>query len=422
MRCFVTMRTSETLVARSSELLDRYAELVVRVGVNLEPGGEVVIEAMPEHAQLVRALVRAAYRAGASRADVNYEDLDVLRSQIELAPEESVGTAPQWMFDRLADTGRQRRALVWVIGWPPDMFEGIDPVRVSKTFPILEALRPASRKLVDERARAWVVVSYPTPAWAEQVYGRPDVERLWRAIAHVCRLDEPDPVAAWRQHVADLEARSAVLNERRFDSLRFRGPGTDLVVGLLPQSRWASAEAETAWGLRFVPNLPTEEVFTTPDRRRTEGMVSTTRPVCLVNGTIVRDLTLRFKNGEITEIAAAQGEADIRAEVDVKPGARYLGEVALVDSRSRVGELETLFFNGLLDENAVCHIAYGSAYLDAVEGVTPGLTDEELLAMGINRARCHTDLMIGSDEVEVDGIEAGGALIPLLRGSEWQLA
>ena len=201
--------------------------------------------------------------------------------------------------------GTARRALIWVIGWPPDMFDGLDPVRVSKTFPILEALRPVSKKLVDERARAWVVVAYPTPAWAEQVYGQPDVERLWQAITHACRLDERDPVAAWSQHVADLEARSALLNEHRFDTLRFRGPGTDLVVGLLPRSRWASAEAETAWGLRYCRTCRPRKC----SRPLTDGepKASLARPVLSVlsNDTIVRDLTLHFKDGEITEATAA---------------------------------------------------------------------------------------------------------------------
>jgi aminopeptidase len=404
------------------DLLERYARLVMRVGINLQPGREVHVRAMIEHAPLVRALVRAGYEAGARRVDVNYEDLEVLRSQIALAPEDAVGTAPQWMFDQMADVKEQRRALVFVIGWPPDMFDGLDPARVARSFPSPAALRPEARKLSDSRRRAWVGIACATPAWAEQVYGEPDVDRLWEAIAHVCRLDESDPVAAWQAHIANLEARCALLNERRFDAIRFQGPGTDLTLGLLPQSRWRGGADETDDGLRYTANIPTDEVFTSPDRRRAEGVVRTTRPVGLVSGAIVRDLELVFEDGAIVQATAAHGEEEVRAQLDAYEGARHLGEIALVDSRSRVGELDTLFYNGLLDENAACHIAYGASFLECYEGLPEDLSDDELRAMGVNRAHAHTDLMIGSDDVEVDGLDAGGDAVPLLRGGEWQLA
>jgi aminopeptidase len=405
----------------ATDLLDRYAQLVIRVGINLQPGREVWIRGMPEHAPLVRALVRAAYEAGARRVEVDFEDLEVMRSQMALAPEEAVGTAPRWMFERVADIKEQRRAYIFLIGWPPDMFGGIDPARVARSFPTPATLREETRKLGESRRRAWCGISCATPAWAEQVYGEPDVDRLWEAIAHVCRLDEPDPVAAWQAHIANLEARWALLNERRFDAVRFCGPGTDLTVGLLPQSRWRGGAAETDDGLRYVPNLPTDEVFTSPDRRRAEGVIRTTRPVGLIDGTVVRDLELVFRDGAIVEATAAHGGDEVRAQLDTYEGARHLGEIALVDSRSRVGELDTLFSNGLLDENAACHMAYGASFLECFEGLPEGLSDDELRAMGVNRALVHTDLMVGSDEVEVDGLDAQGQAVPLLRGGEWQL-
>ena len=281
-----TIATPGADSAATKDLLDRYARLVVRVGINLEPGREVAIRAMIEHAPLVRALVRAGYEAGARRVEVDYEDLEVLRSQIALAPEEAVGTAPRWMFERLDDVREQRRAQVFVIGFPPDMFGGLDPARVARSFPAPAALRGALRKLHDSKARAWTVIACATPSWAKQVYGEPEVERLWQALAHVCRLDEPDPVAAWQTHIENLGARAALLNERRFDAVRFRGPGTDLTLGLLPQSRWCSVASKTSRGRRYVPNLPTDEVYTSPDRRRADGVVRTTRPVALTNGTI----------------------------------------------------------------------------------------------------------------------------------------
>jgi aminopeptidase len=347
------------------DLLERYARLAIRVGINLEPGRELAIRAMIEHAPLVQALVKAGYESGARRVEVEYEDVEVLRSQIALAPDEAVGTAPRWMFERLADVMEQRRAQVFVIGFPPDMFGGLDPARVARSFPVPAALRGAIGKLRDSKARPWTAIACATPSWAEQVYGEPDVERLWQALAHVCRLDEPDPVAAWQTHIADLEARAALLNERRFDAVRFRGPGTDLTVGLLPQARWYGGASTTNGGRRYVPNLPTDEVYTSPDRRRADGVARCTRPVALTSGTIVRDLELVFRDGAIVQVAAAQGEADVRAELDNYEGARHLGEIALVDHRSRVGELDTLFYNLLLDENAACHIAYGASILGA---------------------------------------------------------
>src|SRR5262249_23381126 len=202
---------------------------------------------------------------------VDYQDLEVLRSQIALAPDEAVGTAPRWMFERLHDIREQRRAQVFVTGFPPDMFGGIDPARVARSFPAPAALRGGGGTRQDGKAGAGTAIACATPAWAEQVYGEPDLERLWQALAHVCRLDEPDPLAAWHMHIDNLEARSALLNERRFDAVRFRGPGTDLTLGLLPQSRWYCCRSKTDQGLRYVVNFPTEEVYTSPDRRRAEG-------------------------------------------------------------------------------------------------------------------------------------------------------
>jgi aminopeptidase len=417
-----TIATQDADSAARRDLLEGYARLAIRVGISLEPGREVAIRAMIEHAPLVRALVKAGYEAGARWVEVDYYDVEVLRSQIELAPEEAVGTAPRWMFERLDDVMEQRRAQVFVSGSPPDMFGGVDPARVAQSFPVPAALRGALGKLRDSKARAWTAITCATPSWAEQVYGEPDQERLWQALAHVCRLDEPDPIAAWQTHIDNLQARSALLNERRFDAVRFRGPGTDLTLGLLPQSRWYGGASKTNLGLRYVPNLPTEEVYTSPDRRRADGVVRTTRPVALTSGAIVRDLELVFRDGEIVQATAADGEADVRAELDAYEGARHLGEIALVDHRSRVGELDTLFYNLLLDENAACHIAYGASILGVFEDLPEGLSDDELRGMGVNRAHVHTDLMIGSDEVEVDGLHAGDEAVPLLRGGTWQLA
>jgi len=409
-------------VTLPDDFLERYADLALRIGVNLQPGGDVMVWGMVDSAPLVRAIARKAYELGARRVELNYQDIDVVRSHIELAPDEAIGWAADWEVARVEEWGRRDVARIYAVGFPgANPFGDLDAERIAKTFPTTPPLRRAAIKLIDEGAGAWLGIGCATAGWAEEVFGERDTDRLWEAIAYTCRLGEPDPIAAWREHVQALRERGRLLNERAFDALRFRGPGTDLTVGLLPQARWAGAEAETASGIQFVPNLPTEEVFTTPDCRRTEGVVRATRPVMLLTGAIIHDLELRFEGGEITDARATAGQSAVEAELAQDAGARRLGEVALVDRNSRVGRLGTVFFHTLYDENAASHIAFGAAYLSPVEGAA-GLPDEELQAMGVNRSLVHNDLMIGSDEVEVDGIEQGGTAVPILRGGEWQLA
>ena len=403
---------------RTSELED-YARLALSVGVNLEQGQDVMLLSYVEHAPLVRAIARVAYEEGARRVDPLYQDVHVRRAKAELAPDEAVDWVPQWMLQRVEEEAQRRTAMINTVGEPdPDLFAGIDAERVNRS--LMPDVRRALWTALDHGRMPWTIVAFPTAGWAQQVFGEPDLERLWQAVRVTVRLDEPDPVAAWKAHIEMLQERARQLNERSFDAVRFRGPGTDLTVGLVQQARWMAAGAETAWGRFYVPNLPTEEVFTIPDSRRTEGRVRSTQPLVLIGGTVVRDLEMVFSAGRVVEVKASSGEDEVRAELATDANASLLGEVALVDETSRVGRSGITFWSTLFDENAASHIAYGTAWLGALAlDELPGQAERE--AMGVNQSSAHTDFMIGGPEVEVDGIEDGGASVPILRDNSWKL-
>ncbi len=389
--------------------LERYAELIVGVGANVQPGQVVDLRADVEHVDVARAVARAAYRAGARYVDLTYRDPHVRRALIEYGADDVLSWSPPWLLERTQRMGDERAAIVALTGdAEPDLLSDLPGPRVGKAR--MKEIAELNSRQINEQLNNWTVVGVPNIGWARQMFGEPDLDRLWELVEFCCRLDEADPVEAWREHVRTLDRRAATLNAMQLDAVRFRGDGTDLTVGLLPESRWQGVVSHTIDGIPYVANMPTEEVFTTPDARRTEGHVRSTRPLALY-GRIVRGLEMRFESGRIVEVRAEEGADVIEGELSTDERASYLGEVSLVDGTSRVGRTNMTFFDTLFDENVTCHIAYGGAYAEAVEG-EPG--------EGVNVSTVHSDFMIGGPEVDVDGILRDGTVVPLLRRDVWQ--
>jgi aminopeptidase len=393
--------------------LEPLAELLVGHGANVQPGQVVGISSSPGKEELSRAIAEAAYRRGARYVDVVYFDPHVKHSRLLHAETDTLGWVPPWIGQRMLDLGELRAANISLSGpAAPGLMDDIDPLRAGKDrLPqVPEGLQVIHQGLIN-----WTVGPGPTPAWAQRVYTHLDraaaYDRLWEELGHVLRLDEPDPVAAWKQRSADLIGTADRLTELRLDSLQFRGSGTDLTVGLLPGSLWIAAAMTTADGIPFAPNMPSEEIFTTPDPVRTEGVVRATRPLD-VAGTVITGLQARFGGGRITDISAESGAEILAGRCAVDDGASRLGEVALVDASGRIGPLGTVFYDTLLDENAASHIAVGAAYPDAVE---------EADRAHKNRSGIHIDFMIGAPEVVVTGITREGTEIPVLVDGIWQI-
>lgn len=393
----------------SRTLDERLADLTVRAGANVQRGQTLVVSAEPDHLPLVREIARVAYERGARFVDLAIFDPELKAVRLLHVADEDLDHIPPWLGAAVLAQGEDRAATIRVTGATrPLLLDDIDPARSGRD---MLPMVPERRTVINDRSINWSLIPYPTAGWAEKVYPHaPDaLDRLSAAIEHVCRLDAPDPVRAWRERLDDLTAVGARLTEHRFHAIRFRGPGTDLTVGLLPASRWITTEMRTYDGVTHMANLPTEELLTAPDPARVDGVVTATRPLVL-GGSVIEGLKVRFENGAAVEATADRGAEVLEGYLRRDDGACRLGELALVDGQGRIGPLNTLFYETLLDENAASHLAFGWAYAAAL--------DEGAGDAG-NVSAIHIDFMIGSEETEVDGIARGGESTPVLRSGQW---
>ena len=396
------------------QTLERYADLLVGFGANVQEGQVVAIGAEVGKEDVARALAAAAYRRGAKFVDVSYFDLHVKHARLLHAGEETLDFVPSWYGERVLALGDQRCARIGLSGpIAPGLMDDVDPARAGKDQ--LPALKEGG-KVVNDRTTNWTIGPCPSMPWARLVHPHLDEEealaRLVEEIVTVCRLDEEDPQAAWAERADFLEAVASRVSARSFDSLHFEGPGTDLTVGLLPSSRFLSAKFETVDGIVHMPNIPSEEIFSAPDPERTEGVVRSTKPL-VVGGSIIHGLEVEFEKGRAVRIDAEENAEVLRGYAASDDGGSRLGEVALVDAAGRIGGTGTTFFDTLLDENAAAHVALGSAYEICVESPE----DKQR----INQSRIHVDFMIGSDEMSVTGVGQDASRTPVLVAGEWKL-
>ncbi len=401
--------------------LDRLAQVAVHIGLGLRSGQELVMSAPIEALPLVRRITDHAYRAGALLVTTFYGDDPCVLSRFQHAPDASFDYAPQWLQDGIANAFRNTAARLAIAGANPALLAKQDPAKVSRANVAASRAGKPAMELITRHAINWTIVACATPKWAKLVFPT-DPEplamgKLWDAIFSSSRIDGDDPVADWKQHGENLKKRVDLLNAARFSALHFRGPGTDLRVGLADDHLWAGGGTTAGNGIYCQPNIPTEECFTTPHKDRVDGIVKASKPLSH-NGTLIENITCRFENGRIVEATATAGEDALNRLISADDGACRLGEVALVPHSSPIAQSGVLFWNTLFDENAASHIALGQAYSTClVEGEK--MSDSELASRGANASLIHVDWMIGGGQMDVDGVTSEGTPQPLMRHGEW---
>ncbi len=404
------------------EILKKYARLALQVGLNLQPGQQLFIARAPlEAAPLVRAITKAAYLAGARMVNILWIDEETQRLRFAHAPRDSFAEFPQWEADAWRQSAERGDAILMIRGQDPDLLKEMDSELVGlATKTRWQHLRPAL-DITGSNGTNWLVIAAPVSSWARRVFPDQSAEQamasLWDAIIRMCRLDQPDPTAAWQQHLARLEAARRVMNQRRFTALHYRGPGTDLKIGLPAGHIWLGGSSRTQSGISFVPNLPTEEIFTLPHRDLVDGVISASMPLSY-SGTLIENFKLEFSGGRVVDFSAERGAEALRQLLESDEGAARLGEVALVPHDSPIARMGTLFYDGLIDENAASHLAFGNAYPITLQGGSQ-MNEDEFIAAGGNKSVVHVDFMVGSSQLDIDGIRADGSVEAVFRQGNW---
>ncbi|AEI39088.1 aminopeptidase [Paenibacillus mucilaginosus] len=405
------------------ELLSRYAELIVKTGVKIQKGQKLVVNSTIDAAELVRLITKHAYEEGAYLVKVNWTDDTITRLRYDMAPEESFLEEPKWYAGEMLELAENGAAVVSITSSDPDLLKGVPQSRIMNHQKTYGKAMHQFRQYMQSDKFSWCVAAAPSKAWAAKVFPglseEEQVAKLWEAILRTVRVDREDPVAAWEEHIRHLNAKSDFLNEKKFKKLHYTAPGTDLTIELPEGHLWVAADSINEKGISFLANMPTEEVFTAPRYDGVNGTVSSTKPLSY-GGNLIDNFKLTFENGKIVDVSAEQGEDTLRTLIDMDEGARYLGEVALVPHESPISQSGLLFYNTLFDENASNHLAIGSAYAFNLEG-GKGLSQEELKARGLNTSITHVDFMIGSAEMDIDGITADGTTVPLFRKGNWAI-
>lgn len=401
--------------------LDKYAELAVKVGVNVQQGQTLVIVGSIESAEFIRLLVRKGYEAGAKLVKVNWTDETVTRLRYDLAPDESFLLPHTWYAGEMLELVENGAAILHVVSSDPDLLKGVAPERITNFQKTYAAAMAKYREYQQADKFSWSIVAVPSVAWAAKVFPNlpqeEQIAKLWDAILFTVRVDQEDPVGLWQKHIQNLNEKSDYLNKKKFKALHYTAQGTDLTIELPEGHLWVAADSVNANGETFVANMPTEEVFTAPLRNGVNGTVRSTKPLSY-SGNIIDGFSLTFENGRIVSVTAEQGQDTLQRLVDMDEGSHYLGEVALVPHKSPISDSNILFYNTLFDENASNHLAIGSAYAFCLEGGKK-MSKDEIERAGLNTSLTHVDFMIGAADMDIHGIAADGSKEPIFLQGNW---